>query len=64
MVSENYGIVLFLISDLINVCDLLYDDDAVPAAEAVPDGNGAEAAQPLSAAEEAAQSPPDAVPRY
>ena len=45
--------------DLINVCDLLCGDD-VPAAEAVPDGDGAEAAQPLWPAE-AVQPQPDAV---
>jgi hypothetical protein len=33
-------------SDLINVCDLLYVYDGdVPAAEAVPDGNGGAAAE-------------------
>ena len=56
---ENYEIVLFLMIDLINVCDLLCDDD-VPAAEAVPDGDGAEAVQPLWAAE-AVQLQPEAV---
>ena len=43
MATENYGIVLLLIIELINVCDLLYVYDGVPAAEAVPDGNGAAA---------------------
>ena len=56
---ENYEIVLFLMIDLINVCDLLCGDD-VPAAEAVPDGDGAEAAQSLWPAE-AVQPQPDAV---